>query len=363
MNVRSDSDSIGNQGDHLEVLEQEWQTQGVDDAGTVRFLSNPGSYPDVPAHVEVVETHFAWVFLTPNLAYKLKKPGRRPPMDLSTVDARRLACQEELRLNQRWAPGVYLEVIPVVRDRRGHLRIGGDGRPVEWLIKMQRLPADRMLDNAIRDGTASRGDIDRLGTTLTGFYVAAPPAGISGRNYIDGLRQSVQQTSEEIAVEEASLSVKSLDLVAPNLIHFITDRAGWLEARVAEGRVIECHGDLRPEHICLCEPVQIIDRLEFSKALRILDVLEELAFFSLECEQLGAGWVSERILEYYLQRSGDRAPRQLMRFYRSHRSLVRAMLMTRRIREAEPADTEVWREKAARYLAVAQADSAESTGS
>ena len=124
----------------------------------VRALRSVATYPEHPASVETIETHFAWVFLLGERAYKLKKPVNVPGMDLSTLDARRLSCAEELRLNRRLAPDVYLDVVPLVRAADATLRVGGEGAIVDWLVRMRRLPAALMLDRAIAAGTASAGE-------------------------------------------------------------------------------------------------------------------------------------------------------------------------------------------------------------
>ena len=128
-----------------------------DQEARIAFLRQPQTYPEKPARVETIETHMSWVFLTPQHAFKLKKPVRYDYLDFSTLAARRKSCEEERRLNRRLAPGVYLDVIPLVLGSDGAMHLGGPGEILDWLVMMRRLPAPRMLDSLIR----RRGEVWR----------------------------------------------------------------------------------------------------------------------------------------------------------------------------------------------------------
>lgn len=145
----------------------------------VAFLRRPEAYPSRPARVEVVETHMSWVFLTDELAYKLKKPVLYQFLDFSTVEARRLNCEREVSLNRRLAADVYHGIVSLDLGSDGNLRLGGGGTAVDWLVKMRRLPAHRMLDAAIRSDSVSAEDIDRLQSRI-------PHPRSCGRAFISG---------------------------------------------------------------------------------------------------------------------------------------------------------------------------------
>src|SRR4030066_84923 len=124
----------------------------------VAFLRHPQTYPEKPSRIETIETHMSWVFLTPQHAFKLKKPVRYDYLDFSTVAARKKNCEEERRLNQRPAPGVYLNVIPLTLGSDGAMRLGEPGEILDWLVMMRRLPALQMLDRLIRQQALEPAD-------------------------------------------------------------------------------------------------------------------------------------------------------------------------------------------------------------
>jgi aminoglycoside phosphotransferase family enzyme len=129
-------------------------TVDIDISTKVAFLRQSASYPGHPSGVDVIQTHMSWVFLTDRLVYKLKKPVRFEFLDFSTLERRHHDCQEEVRLNRRLAQGVYLGVTPLTVDAAGRLHLNGEGEAADWLVKMQRLPRERMLDHAIATGRA-----------------------------------------------------------------------------------------------------------------------------------------------------------------------------------------------------------------
>jgi len=317
----------------------------------VLFLSRADAYPDRPANVEIVETHFAWVFLSRRFVYKLKKPIRFRGLDLTTLAARRANCELEVALNRRLADGVYVGVVPLGHNGSGYA-LESPIEPVEWLVKMQRLPAERTLDRAARDGTVRADDLVRLVDRLAAYYERAARAPWSGADY----RRALVARSDEYGAElcayglGAELTARVRALTAAQRT-FIEEHADALDARVAEGRVIDAHGDLRPEHVFLLpDKVQIIDCLEFSAELRLLDSAEEIAFLALELDRLGHAGLASQIVAQYSQRCADPGAAELAGFYRSMRALVRALLAVLHVQDARTESREHWHARASWYL-------------
>lgn len=324
----------------------------------VAFLGTPEAYPYRPLRVDVKETHMSWVFIAGDHVYKLKKPVRYPFLDFRTLPAREANCREEVRLNRRLAPEVYVGVVPLTKKHDGRLVLGSHGEVVDWLVEMRRLPDGLMLDRAILEHTIERdrGDrrIDAVGDLLIAFYRACPPADLSPLSY-------VQQFAREHAINEAVLSDPRFNLdrahagyALDHVRRGIKEDAAILQHRVKHGRVVEGHGDLRPEHICLSDPPVIIDCLEFSRAFRLVDPFDELMFLALECERLNASWIGERLIKRCADGLGEQPSPRLLEFYWAYRACLRARLALAHLLEPDLREPWKWVPLANRYLELAQ---------
>lgn len=318
-----------------------------------RELTRPEAFPVATTGVSIAETHISLVFLTDDHAYKLKKPVRFPFLDYSTVDLRRFACDEEIRLNRRLAPDVYLGVRPVTEDVDG-LRLCGKGPIVDFCVEMLRLPEDALLHNRIRRGDLRDGEIERLIDRLADFYRGLPRTA--------DLHQFADPSAFERTLHE---NIETLRQAAPpewrNLLlrmqssqwQYLRIAEPLFRARIAAGCIVEGHGDLRPEHICLCDPPAIFDCVEFSRPFRVADVANELAFLAMECDFLGDHALGKRVLSGCADRIGDSPPPELTGFYRAYRAAVRAKVATLRARQESGDSVQDSLQRARRYLQLA----------
>lgn len=319
-------------------------------AEKVAALRRPASYPKPTREVTTVETHMSWVFLTECFAYKLKKPVRLAFLDFSTLALRKYFCDEEIRLNRRLAPEVYLDVVPLTLDAAGTIAVSGTGSPIDWLVKMRRLPADHMLDAAIRRGDYSKRDIERLVDRLAAFYRSAQPVALTPMQYRDRLRADITANLAELKKFAEILPQEEVERVHARQLAFLREHAATLERRVGEGRIVEAHGDLRPEHVLLDPDPQVIDCLEFNPDFRTLDPVDELAFLALECEMQGAPGIGCIVFERYKQVTGDDPGSRLINFYKSYRACLRAKIALWHLRDPEPRKPATWPSLAKRYL-------------
>lgn len=320
----------------------------------VEFLSRPSAYPERPRRVEHVETHISHVFLTDRHAYKLKKPLRFDFLDFSTPLLRRAACDSEVRLNRRMAPGVYLGVVPIGLSRGGKPQLGGSGAPIDFVVKMRRLPADRMLDKLIAAGQVSGPEIERLAERLMAFYRDAAPLVISADRYSARIEEHVRANREELLAAAHALPEALVGRVHAAQLWLLASARGMFDIRSNDGRVIDGHGDLRPEHVCVEIMPVVFDCIEFNAEFRQLDVLDELAFFAMECERLGAAWIGQRVLESYFADSRDAPDRRLLPFYQCYRACVRAKVAALRAEQEPPERRGNDIEAALQYLNLAQ---------
>lgn len=303
--------------------------QVFDLAPLLRWLGSPAAYAKTTRRVERIETHISWVFLTDRHVYKLKKPVKFEFLDFSELELRHQACEDEVRLNRRLAPDVYLGVVPITRTPRGHFALGGKGQVVDWLVKMRRLPADRALDQLIQRGALRDDEIESLAACLAEYYRSLPPVSIQGRLYCDRVERHVTENYRELVQPEHGMAEDTPEGRAIKGLHAAQVRllrtAAWLfERRVCDGRIADAHGDLRPEHVYLLSRPVVIDCVEFSSELRQVDVLDELCFLRMECDVLGEPRIGRRMVEEYCRVSGDAPPSELISFYLAYRACVRA---------------------------------------
>ena len=200
------------------------------------FLKRPAAYPEATSRVDAIETHMSWVFLTDTHAYKLKKPVRYDYLDFSTIGARRLDSEMEVRLNRRLAEEVYLGVIPLVCDATGAMGLGGAGETIDWLVRMRRLPADRMLDHLARNGTVKQTEIVELARLLARFYAALPAELIAPEAYRQLLAGRIEDNLRTFVSPEFGLPKNPPTALAQFQLDFLKRHAGLLDRRVQAGR-------------------------------------------------------------------------------------------------------------------------------
>ena len=324
---------------------------GID--GKVTFLGSPTAYPAQPSRVELIETHFSWVFLTDRHVYKLKKPLHGEGFDFSSPGTRLRNAEEEVRLNRRLAHDVYIGIVPLTLARGCDLAIAGAGVVVDWLVQMVRLSAERMLDHRLARGDWRRTEINALANRLADFFATARRVNMTPTAYLDRFRAECRDSRLALQSGGGPPLRHAAQRVARRVEAFIDRRKDLLLQRLTDGRVVEGHGDLRPEHICLGPTPQVIDCLEFRADLRCLDPVDELAFLTMECEKLGARDVGQILFRRYCLRAHDTPPPVLITFYKGIGALIRARIAILHLSESPLREPAKWPRRAAEYLAIA----------
>ena len=282
-------------------------------------LQSQGGQP-----VELIETHISWVLLAGDRAYKIKKPVRLPFVDFSTPALRRHFCELELRLNQRLAPQLYLEVLPVCGTPASP-RLGGEGEPIDHAVCMRRFAPGALLSEQLAAGRLQAGQIEQLAGALAAFHERAPVADAA----------STWATPAQIvhAVRDVLDSLRPLAAAGTvdTLCGWLAERERtlapvWLERR-ATSAVRECHGDLHLANAAqVGDEVLAFDCIEFDPAMRWIDVANDLAFLTMDLHAHGRSDLAARALDAWLQRSGDFAALRVLRFYEVYRALVRSLV-------------------------------------
>ena len=304
----------------------------------VRLMCDCAAHPDQPRSIQLLETHISWLFVTDHFVYKLKKPVRFDFVDFSTPELRHRACLDEVRLNCRLAPDVYLGALPITRTDRGELELAGRGEPVDWVVQMRRLPAESALDCRMRDGQVSREDEMAVADRLAEFYARLPAEAVSGEQYRGDLERHIRANAAVCTANFSRYDRERVRRIFGQQLRYLHVAAPVLDERVSAGHVVDGHGDLRPEHIYVESPPAVIDCVEFSPELRRVDVLDDLSFLAMECDRLGHGQVGARITASCQAARGDLVHPRLFDFYKSYRALVRAKVMV--LRAAQVSDVE-----------------------
>lgn len=309
--------------------------------------------------IQLAQTHISTVFLTGRFVFKFKRPRDVGFADFRTLRSRLHFCREEVRLNKRLAPDVYLGVVALRAAPNGTLTFRKQGQIVDYAVWMRRLPRHQMLDARLRAGRVHASELDAVAATLALFHRRLRPAP-SGAKY-GGL-----ETWRANWEENFTQTVPEVDVTIPMPMHrglrervfsFLEDNRKAIEARVSEGFIRNGHGDLRCEHIQLGDPVRIIDCIEFNERFRIADVANDLAFLLMDLCVFHRPDLARRVMEQYQQRTGDSGLRTLIAFYACYRAFVRGKVLGMRLRDHNLTESArvATRERARGFFALADA--------
>jgi len=314
------------------------------DSALMSFLLDPLSYGQPGGSLKLIESHMSFVFLIGDRAYKMKKPMKLDLLDNLTLAQRRKNCLKELTLNRIMSPDIYLDVTPVTVDPDGAFQIGGSGEPVEWLVVMRRLNEEQLLDQAIPAETVTAQHISDLAETLAKFYRQTEIVSMDKTDAIANIRSLLDRNEQSLRNPDFGLLPTFVEPILRTVRGLLNDNQDLILARVEQGWIRDCHGDLRPEHVHLSPPVRLIDRLEFNDRLRWHDPFEESADLGLECARLGAPWIYPLLMEELTRRLGVGISKGLLDFYAGLHGCVRARLAIEHIRY-QPELTEYRREQ------------------
>jgi aminoglycoside phosphotransferase family enzyme/predicted kinase len=298
----------------------------------VQALLHPACYPHPVDHVDHIETHISDVLLTGPYAYKLKKPLDLGFLDFSTLEKRRRSCDEEIRLNRRLAPDLYLGVVPITGDR-AHPRAGGEGVALEYAVQMRQFDQAGMLGRVLARDELTGPLVDEIAQDIAAFHLALSPSPADGlygqpRTIMGPALQNFDQLLQLAHSEDEHTALDWLQ-------RWTVGQHARLEKlfgeRHRDGFVRECHGDLHLGNMVLIDGrVRIFDGIEFSPELRWIDVMNEVAFLTMDLIQHQRSDLAYRFLDRYLQITGDYPGLLLLRYYMVYRALVRAKVAAMR---------------------------------
>jgi aminoglycoside phosphotransferase family enzyme/predicted kinase len=318
-------------------------------AGDVRgALADPAFYPGHPDHVDMRETHISWVFLAGDRAYKLKKPLVLPFLDYGTPERRRQMCREEVRLNRRLAPEVYLGVRAVAAAAGGlELAAEDDPRAIDYLVEMRRYDEDQTLAAKLACGELKLADVVAAARSLAKYHARARRVAVASVPVLAIERRMTENFHDLLAIVEQRAEIDWV-LELERFAHsFVVAHAQSLDARARRGLVREVHGDLRAEHVLLGARVEIVDCVEFDRRLRDLDVADDLAFLVMDLVANGGERFARTLVDAYRDAGGDAGDEWLIAFYAAYRALVRAKVALLRAAQHPASSSEHGSESAA----------------
>lgn len=296
----------------------------------IERLLDPASLPDPTSTVALVQTHISSVIVADRFVYKIKKPVNFGFLDFSSLEKRKYFCHQEVRLNQRLSKGIYLGVLPVLQEG-DRFRIGeGRGAAVEYAVKMKRIPEQVLMKSMFREGKLRIEHLNSISLLLARFHSEAERS-----KEIDSFGEPEKfkiNTDENFMQTEKYVgrTLKEEDFLALR---------GWTDAfyqesdrlfreRIEKGKIRDCHGDLHMEHICLTEPVSVIDCIEFNDRFRYSDTLSDIAFLLMDLEYHGGRDQAAHLWKAYQVESGERSVEELLVFYKVYRAYVRGKVIS-----------------------------------
>lgn len=311
-------------------------------APLVLGLLKPEAYPHECKEIRLVETHISWILLTGEYAYKVKKPLNLGFLDFSSLERRERFCHEEVRLNSRTAPGVYVDVVPITGTPEDP-KVNGSGEAFEYAVRMKQFCEEGLLDRQLKAGTLSRDKVEELAERAAELHAKID---VSGPDDGYGTPDSVAHWAlENFDQLEAKIRdprrLERLARLRSWTASWVEEHTELLEARKANGFVRECHGDLHLGNITEIEgKIVLFDGIEFNDEIRWIDVINEMAFLFSDFEHRkvdSLGWVA---LNRYLEMTGDYAGLELFAFYRLYRLMVRAKIDSLRLAQPGLDDAE-----------------------
>jgi uncharacterized protein len=290
----------------------------------VKALLKPEIYPHSPKKVELVQTQMSFLFLTGDYVYKVKKPVDLGYLDYTTLEKRRFFCQQEIELNRRLCPEIYLEVVPIASSR-GQIRLGGEGEIIEYAVKMKQLPEERMMDKLLPQDLVTDEMVGRVAEKLAAFHNKARTSpDISAYGKLDAIMTNTEenftQTEKYMGI---SISDQKYHRIKAYTDNFVATNKSLFNKRIMDGRIRDCHGDLHAAHVCISNGIYIYDCIEFNDRFRYGDVASEIAFLAMDLDRYQRAGLSRAFVNAYVRLSQDKELLRLLNFYKCYRAYVR----------------------------------------
>ena len=306
--------------------------------------------------VRLVQTHISLVLLAGEFVYKFKKPVDFGFLDFSSLEKRKHCCEQELLLNRRLCPEIYLDLVTVSKQGDNYT-LDGNGEAIEYGVKMVRMPEEKMMGNLIRAGKLDRIHIDTIVDKLTPFYQQAERTSeIDGYGTAESVAVNVLENFEQTKgfIGNGALSQEQFDKISTWSKEFLSQEELFAQ-RIKDGNIRDCHGDLYSANICLADKVYIYDCIEFNRRFRYCDIASDVAFLAMDLDYQGLPELSEYFITTFISHSEDQALRTMLPFYKCYRAYVRGKigLFTAHAPEVDQKTKELCLQQARQYFQLA----------
>ncbi|MFW5644325.1 MAG: hypothetical protein ACOCZL_00295 [Bacteroidota bacterium] len=295
------------------------------DKNQVKKLVEVCGLPDSCKNAEIKETHISWIILTDNYAFKIKRPVKYSFLDFSSLEQRKHFCYEELKLNRRIEPEMYVKVLPVTKNMSGEAE---SDDIIEYAVQMKRLDNEKEMFRMLENDQVNEKHIDKLSEKISGFHKNAQVI----KNAFDttGFHEKYADISSQYDFIEENFGKEKKDMVSKCVeksYSYLNKKRAYFNERVISGYRKDVHGDLNASNIFLYDPPVIFDCIEFNKEYRHIDILNEMAFLSVDLDFFEKYKLAERLFERYCNDYGLGNPRdhiELFTYYKSYRANIRA---------------------------------------
>ena len=319
-------------------------------------LVRPEGFPEKTGPATLVQTHISFVFIADEYVYKVKKAVDFGFLDFSSLEKRKRYCDAEVSLNRRLSPHVYLEVVPVT-ESDGRLVFGGEDEPVDWAVRMRRIPMERQMLKLIEAGSLAEPDVRRAAETIARFHREEPARPeLATFGSLETVKFNTDENFEQtVGYIGRTITREQYDALKAYTDRFYRDRADLLARRISDGFVKDCHGDLHLEHIILTDPVTVFDCIEFNERFRYSDTAADIAFLAMELDFRGHPELTKVLMEAYVTASGDPEVMDMLTFYKVYRAYVRGKVISFRLDDPNIPEDEKQKatESASRYFKLA----------
>ena len=298
-------------------------------------LKKPEFFGSGVKSVNIIQTHISYVALTGKYAYKVKKPVDFGFLDFSTIEKRKHFCEEELRLNKRLCPDIYLDVLPITQ-KNGELKLNGDGEIVDYAVKMKEFSQDGIMTKLLEQGKIGRETIENICDILVNFYNSEQHSKeVDSYGELDAVKKNInenfEQTESVIDITIPNGTYKYIKKIASK---FLEEKKDIFEKRIAGGHIHDCHGDLHSGNIVVSdENIHIFDCIEFNKRFRYCDVASDIGFLAMDLDYMNHPYLSSYLMRKYIEKSKDIGILDMLNFYKSYRAYVRGKVIGFRLND------------------------------